>query len=452
MESKELIVNISADEIYPHPENPRKELGDLTELSESIKKNGIMQNLTVIPGHWEQDTWKEDGYTTIIGHRRCGAAKQAGIAELPCRIVTGMTKKEQVSVMLEENMQRSDLTIYEQAQGFQMMLDLGETEESIAEKTGFSRSTVRHRLNIAKLDQNELQKKEQSDSFQLTLTDLYELEKVADVNERNKILKKATDSRNLKWMAQNKVREEKEDKNAAGIIAMLKEMGIKKGPKDFNRWDGKHETVKEIDLDKEPPKKINVKDKEKVIYVRIGGWIYLVKLKTANKTLTKEDEAEKDWKQRKKQIQEKMKQLASSAKDFVNAIISGKIAPLKDDAAIREKIWWLMLESGTGVYESDFKRFFTGKDSWTLSEEEREAAGKRIEALNVTEAMLIVLLEQIIKSNAKEITDYYGGINKERAGHARKALEILKPYGWSLPDEEYEKLLDGTHELYTKKD
>lgn len=354
--------------------------------------------------------------------------------------------------MLEENMRRSDLTIYEQAQGFQMMLDLGETEESIAEKTGFSRSTVRHRLNIAKLDQNELQKKEQSDSFQLTLTDLYELEKVADVNERNKILKKATDSRNLKWMAQNKVREEKEDKNAAGIIAMLKEMGIKKGPKDFNRWDGKHETVKEIDLDKEPPKKINVKDKEKVIYVRIGGWIYLVKLKTANKTLTKEDEAEKDWKQRKKQIQEKMKQLASSAKDFVNAIISGEIAPLKDDAAIREKIWWLMLESGTGVYESDFKRFFTGKDSWTLSEEEREATGKRIEALNVTEAMLIVLLEQIIKSNAKEITDYYGGINKERAGHARKALEILKPYGWSLPDEEYEKLLDGTHELYTKKD
>ena len=39
--------------------------------------------------------------------------------------------------MLEENMQRNDLTIWEQANGFQMMLDLGETEESIAEKTGF---------------------------------------------------------------------------------------------------------------------------------------------------------------------------------------------------------------------------------------------------------------------------------------------------------------------------
>ena len=45
------IIMIPAAEIYPHPENPRMQLGDLTELSESIKKNGIMQNLTVVPGH-----------------------------------------------------------------------------------------------------------------------------------------------------------------------------------------------------------------------------------------------------------------------------------------------------------------------------------------------------------------------------------------------------------------
>ena len=55
-------------------------------------------------------------------------------------------------------MQRSDLTIYEQAQGFQLMLDLGDTEEQIAEKTGFSKTTIRRRLNIAKLNQDELKK------------------------------------------------------------------------------------------------------------------------------------------------------------------------------------------------------------------------------------------------------------------------------------------------------
>ena len=67
--------------------------------------------------------------------------------------------------MLEENMQRSDLTIYEQAQGFQLMLDLGDTEEQIAEKTGFSKTTIRRRLNIAKLNQDELKKKEHAEGF-----------------------------------------------------------------------------------------------------------------------------------------------------------------------------------------------------------------------------------------------------------------------------------------------
>ena len=178
-----MIVNININQIYPHPENPRKDIGDITELSESIKKNGIMQNLTVIPGHYRTHAewaalekayrvnpteelrnkmnkkWYDDGYTLIIGHRRCAAAKAAGLTELPCRVIEGMSRKEQISTMLEENMQRNDLTIYEQAQGFQLMLDLGETEETISQKTGFSRTTVRHRLNLARLNQEELKKK-----------------------------------------------------------------------------------------------------------------------------------------------------------------------------------------------------------------------------------------------------------------------------------------------------
>ena len=52
MEAKD-IVNIGLEHIHPHPDNPRKDLGDLTELAESIKKNGILQNLTVIPKEGE---------------------------------------------------------------------------------------------------------------------------------------------------------------------------------------------------------------------------------------------------------------------------------------------------------------------------------------------------------------------------------------------------------------
>lgn len=80
------------EKIIPHPQNPRKQLGDLTELADSIKKNGVYQNLTVVPN-------KDGTYTIIIGHRRRAAAELAGVKELPC-IITDMTEKEQLSTML----------------------------------------------------------------------------------------------------------------------------------------------------------------------------------------------------------------------------------------------------------------------------------------------------------------------------------------------------------------
>lgn len=84
------ITNINAKLIHQHPDNPRKDLGDLSELSESIKKKGIMQNLTVIPGYWDENRAHHDeGYTLIIGHRRFAAGKMAGVTMYPCRIVPG---------------------------------------------------------------------------------------------------------------------------------------------------------------------------------------------------------------------------------------------------------------------------------------------------------------------------------------------------------------------------
>lgn len=97
-------------DLFPHPQNPRKELGDLEELVDSIKANGVLQNLTVVPRDG-------GGYTVIIGHRRLEAARRAGLTELPCA-VTYMTEEEQIRTMMIENMQRSDLTAIEQADGF----------------------------------------------------------------------------------------------------------------------------------------------------------------------------------------------------------------------------------------------------------------------------------------------------------------------------------------------
>lgn len=102
------ITEIELSKLVHHPQNPRKDLGDLTELTDSIKASGIMQNLTVVP--------EDDHYLVVIGNRRMEAAKLAGLDTAPCAVVD-MTPAEQLSTMMVENMQRSDLTIFEQAAG-----------------------------------------------------------------------------------------------------------------------------------------------------------------------------------------------------------------------------------------------------------------------------------------------------------------------------------------------
>lgn len=116
------INNISIDKLVHHPNNPREDVGDITELTESIKANGIMQNLTVVP--------HEDFYWVVIGNRRLAAAKAAGLKELPC-VVSDMDVATQQATMLLENMQRIDLTLYEQAHGFQNGYEPSEEEIAI---------------------------------------------------------------------------------------------------------------------------------------------------------------------------------------------------------------------------------------------------------------------------------------------------------------------------------
>lgn len=180
MERKPTLTTIAIEKLHPHPDNPRKVIGDIDELADSIKANGILQNLTVVPMN---DDWTE--FTVIIGHRRLAAAKQAGLTELPCAVVE-MTEKEQLSTMLTENMQRSDLTVYEEAKGCQLLLDLGDTVAEVAEKTGFSESKIRRRVKLCELDEEAFK---ESQIRQPTLQDYDRLNQIKDIEVRNKLLK-----------------------------------------------------------------------------------------------------------------------------------------------------------------------------------------------------------------------------------------------------------------------
>lgn len=221
MNKKSKLQMIPTDKLNPHPDNPRKVIGDVSELAESIKANGILQNLTVVPNN---DNW--DDFTVVIGHRRLAAAKQAGLTELPCAVVE-MTEKEQLSTMLTENMQRSDLTVYEQAKGFQMLIDLGDSVAEVVEKTGFKESTVRRRLKLAELDEESFK---DSQLRQPTLADYERLNQIKNIDVRNELLK-SIGTNNFDNLLYSAVKKQETDEEKEKIEKLCLEHGMIKAQK-----------------------------------------------------------------------------------------------------------------------------------------------------------------------------------------------------------------------------
>jgi ParB family chromosome partitioning protein len=210
-----MITNIEVTKLLQHPDNPRKNIGDVTELAKSIKARGILQNLTVVPA--------ENGmYTVIIGHRRLAAARQAGLTEVPCAVVD-MDYKTQLSTMLLENMQRSDLTVYEQAQGMQMMFDLGVPVAEIVEKTGFAETTVRKRLKIATLPTEQMQQAVERGG---TLENYVQIADIKDEKERRELLK-VVGTREFEFSLTRAKRRQIEAEKTPLVKAELKAIGAK---------------------------------------------------------------------------------------------------------------------------------------------------------------------------------------------------------------------------------
>jgi len=139
---------IPTDLIRPHDRNVRRDLGNLDELAASIKGMGVLQPLIVaqINGDPVAD------YVLIAGHRRHAAAVKAGLDTVPCVIRTDLDNQAKViEAMLVENLQRTDLTVMEEADAYAQLELLGVKEAAIAKSTGRSRATVHQRLLLAAL-------------------------------------------------------------------------------------------------------------------------------------------------------------------------------------------------------------------------------------------------------------------------------------------------------------
>jgi ParB family chromosome partitioning protein len=156
---------IPVDKLDPNPDQPRVEFGDLTELTASIAEKGVLEPLLVKPnrltGRW----------MIIAGERRWRSAQKAGLKEVPC-VEMEVDEGTVAEIALIENMQRKDLTVWEEADGLLALCErYGYTHDDVARKVGKSRTTVSEALAIARIPD-----------------DVREVCRTADINAKSSLL------------------------------------------------------------------------------------------------------------------------------------------------------------------------------------------------------------------------------------------------------------------------
>jgi ParB family chromosome partitioning protein len=135
--------------IVANPWQPREHFDEegLEELTASVREMGVLSPLLVRKR-------KEDGsgYQLIAGERRFRAAQRAGLKTVPV-LVRELTDQEALEIALVENLQRRDLNIIEEAEGYQRLAeDFGLTQEAIAKRVGKGRATVANAMRLLSLD------------------------------------------------------------------------------------------------------------------------------------------------------------------------------------------------------------------------------------------------------------------------------------------------------------
>lgn len=425
---------IEIERLYAHPDNPRKDVGDVTELAESIKHSGIMQNLTVVPF--------EDGYRVVIGHRRLAASKMAGLTQLPC-IVSDMDYKEQIATMLSENMQRVDLTTPEQAQGIQMMLDLGESVKAISDRTGFSESTVRKRAKIAKLPFDKLKQAEERGG---TLEDYIKCCEIEDEGERARLID-LIGTRDFEWSYTSALRKQKIDKIKPVIIEEARKIATEIKPED--RWSSKYETVSNIDIEKWKPGEPLIKkydEGEKYFWCCVGsGTLYVLK-KAKRAAPTRKSKKEIEANRRRDELSKLFKKAFEMRSEFVLNFTGYK----KFEKVIVEYLLHFLVMnemSYTGRDMSILKKSMGDK-----SKAYRPAKDKVLQWIKKDDLYVMLVMAYYYSGDKESNVAYYVGYGEtmpeyRKSESLEEIYEFLTKLGYQISTEE-QQLLDGTHELY----
>ena len=435
MERKPTLTTIAIEKLHPHPDNPRKVLGDIDELADSIKANGILQNLTVVPMN---DDWTE--FTVIIGHRRLAAAKQAGLTELPCAVVE-MTEKEQLSTMLTENMQRSDLTVYEEAKGCQLLLDLGDTVAEVAEKTGFSESKIRRRVKLCELDEEAFK---ESQIRQPTLADYDRLNQIKDIDVRNKLLK-SIGTNNFDNLLYSAVQKQQDDEERTWLEEICLDNGMTKceSRNDIPENCEYVGTVGTAQLLKE-----SFDDDRKRYFFFTTYGIYVAIYIQKTKEQIENADAENKNRNAKRQKFDELEAQAKEINQRCKALREGFMLEgnFNDDAKKQELINYI-LYSMSECREYDDRSFYSLSG---LKHENYECINFD-DCMKDTGKMLMAAAYAFFEDlyNTKYINVTYDeGIQRNISPELNRFYNLLVKLGYVMSDEEIQ-LRDGTHPIFT---
>ncbi len=448
---------IPIDQLLHHPENPRKDLGDLTELAESIRKNGIMQNLTVVrdtsPKNNGRIPWM---YLVVIGNRRLEAAKLAGVEELPC-VVSDMDHRTQIATMLEENMQRADLTVYEQAQGFQMMMDLGYTAKDISEKTGFGETTVRRRIKMAEMDAALLKQacEAQDTERQITMFDFDRLAQVDSVKQRNDLLKDIGES-NFEWKLRRALKVQQANKMKPAAHKAIQEAKLKKLPQN-ERYSGKYRQIygADCELDKWDGKKPFIpKVDEELFYDEDDTDItFFTREKKQSSQAVKKTPEELEQEKQIDLAWKTAERVAEASADLRRKFAEGLTVGPKN--AMRMMQWALIAAFACmQAYDTPTIAIQKRFEMNTMNIPERIEKLREI-ILNMPQKHWPGLILMMFEGGkpAKELSFTYGGKYDFPKYDRRVRLEIcyewLTEFGYQMSTEEAE-MMAGTHEIFRK--
>jgi ParB family transcriptional regulator, chromosome partitioning protein len=180
---RETLTELPVAQIEPDPHQPRKELGDLTDLKASIQSVGLAQPIVVRIVGYER-------YQIIMGERRFTAARELGLTKIPAIVRASLEEHQRLELQIVENLHRKDLSPLEEAESFRRLMDeFGLTQDELGRRLGRSQGSINETLRLLKLPENVQQEYRTSDTVSKSL--LLEIAKQPDAVRQSQMWEEA---------------------------------------------------------------------------------------------------------------------------------------------------------------------------------------------------------------------------------------------------------------------